>query len=138
MKAFKLFIFILFWGAVFSCSKTNVGSPTISASVNGSSTINFSASYFNQIGIQGSGNGYTINIYVRLNGAGTYVLSDPSTGNFATVVSNGITYTTGGTSTGQITFSPINNTSYYNGSFYFAALNNGQSIIVSNGQFTNM
>ncbi len=110
----------------------------MSASISGGGTINFSASYFNQIGIQGSGNGYTINFYVRLNGAGTYVLADPSTGNFATVVSNGITYTTSSTSTGQITFSPINKTSYYNGTFYFAAIYNGQSIIISNGQFANM
>lgn len=110
----------------------------MSASINGGSTITFSASDFNQLGMQGTGNGYTIQIILKFNGSGTYTLADPSTCNYATVTSNSATYTTSNTSTGQVTLTEIGTTGSYNGTFFFAALNNGSSVVVSNGQFTNM
>lgn len=110
----------------------------MSASINGGTAITFSASDFNQLGMTGTGNGYTIQIILKLNGSGTYTLADPSTGNYATVATSSATYTTSGTSTGQVTLTENGTTGSYNGTFFYAALDNGNSIVVSNGQFTNM
>ena len=114
----------------------------MSASINGGSVITFSGSHSTntsgQLVLQGSGNGYTIQIYKDFNGPGTYTLSSYSVGNYATVATSSGTYFTGTTSTGQIALTSNGTTGNYNGTFYFAALNNGNSIVVSNGQFTNM
>ena len=142
MKVFKLFIFLLFCGLLSSCSKSNdVGSPTMSASINGGSITNFSASNNTKNGqlvMQGTGNGYTVQLYINLTGAGTYTLTGPSAGSYAIISSGAGNYITTVTSTGQAILTEIGTTGYYNGTFYFAALNAGNSIVVSNGQFTNM
>jgi hypothetical protein len=142
MKALKIFVFILFCGSLFSCSKSNnVGSPTMSASINGGSIITFSASQTDNNGqliMQGVGNGYTVQLHINLTGSGVYTLTDPSAGSYATVQTGSGIYITTVTATGQATLSAIGTTGYYNGTFYFAALDNGNSIVLSNGQFTNM
>ncbi len=88
--------------------------------------------------MQGTGNGYTVQLYINLSGSGTYTLADPSAGSYAIVEAGTVNYTTTVTSTGQATLNEIGTTGYFNGTFFFAGLSNGKSIVVSNGQFTNM
>jgi hypothetical protein len=151
LKAFKIFVFIFLSGWLLSCSGNNSAttpSSAMSASVNGSGSINFSASFNNSNGMiimTGSGNTYTVQLFMRLSTTGgTYTLGDPSGSYYATVSDNfGNKYSTNASSIGQAVVTQSGSSGLYNGTFYFSAVETsptvgGNTITVSNGQFSNM
>lgn len=150
MRALKLSIFVFISCWIFSCGQNNATTPSsaMSASVNGGGSINFSASFSNSNGeviMTGSGNTYTIQLFMRLSGSGgTFTLGDPSTLYYATVSDNfGIKYSTSSGSIGQAVVSASGSGGLYNGTFYFTATETsptpgGNTVTVSNGQFSNM
>ncbi len=151
MKTLKIFILVFISSWLLSCSGSNSAttpSSAMSASVNGSGSINFTASFSNSNGMiimTGSGNTYTVQLFMRLSGSGgTYTLGDPSGSYYATVSDNfGNKYSTNASSVGQAVVNSSGSSGLYNGTFYFTATETsptvgGNTISVSNGQFTNM
>lgn len=150
MKTIKLLTVLLMCGWLVSCNKGNSTTPSsaMSASVNGSGSISFSASFSNNSGLitmQGSGSSYTIQLFMRLSGSGgTYTLGDPSTGYYAMVSDNfGTKYSTSASSIGQAVVTAGSSGGLYNGTFYFTATETsptagGGTVNVSSGQFSNM
>ena len=112
----------------------------MSASINGASTMSFTASFTNSNGVmllQGTSNTYTIQIYIQISGPSTQYFQTPSTYPYAIVTSVSGSYSTSSVNMNQIAVSAGSSSGLYNGTFGFTASGSVGSITV-NGQFANM
>ena len=142
MKKFKILFIVLLSGCVFSCNKNSTTTPssTMSASINGGSTMNFSASFTNSSGVmvlQGTSNTYTIQIYIQISGPGIQYFQTSPSYPYAIVTSVSGSYTTNTANLNEISISTGSSSGLYNGTFSFTGTGSIGSISVS-GQFTNM
>jgi hypothetical protein len=134
---------LLFVFCLFSCQKSNstsTPSSSMSASINGGSTINFTSSFSNSSGVmvlQGTSNTYSISIYIQIAGPGVQYFQTPSVYPYATVSNVTGSYSTLTANYNQISVSAGSSSGLYNGSFSFTGNGSAGSITVS-GQFTNM
>ena len=142
MKILRTFFIVLLCGCLLACNKNTTSTPTsaMSASINGGSTITFTASFTNSNGVmvlQGSSNTYTIQLYMQIAGPGIqYFQSSPSYP-YATVTDISGSYSTSTANQNQVTITAGSTAGLYNGSFSFTGTGSAGSISV-NGQFTNM
>jgi hypothetical protein len=112
----------------------------MSASINGGSTMNFSASFTNSSGVmvlQGTSNTYTIQIYIQISGPGIQYFQTSPSYPYAVVTSVSGSYTTNTANLNEISISAGSTSGLYNGTFSFTGTGSVGSISVS-GQFTNM
>lgn len=141
MKALRCFFLVLACISAFSCQKAaTTPSSAMSASINGGSTITFSASFTNSNNVtvwQGTSNTTTIQIYLQSPGPGTYYFQNPGSYPYATVTDISGSYSTFASSLNQISLSAASSSNLYNGSFTFTATGSAGTISVS-GQFSNM
>jgi len=143
MKALRYFFLILVCAGVFSCQKAaTTPSSSMSASINGASTITFSSSFTNSNGIsvlQGTSNTATIQIYIQNPGPGTYYFQSPGSYPYATVTTSTISgsYSTYASNLNVLSMSTGSTSGLYNGSFSFSATGSAGTINVT-GQFSNM
>jgi len=143
MKALRYSILILVCGYLLSCKKNDTTTPssTMSASINGGSTINYSASFTNSNGVmvlQGTTNTSTIQIYIQIQGPGIQYFQSAPNYPYATITNNSSgSYSTSAVNQNEISISSGTTSGLYNGSFSFTGTGNAGSISV-NGQFTNL
>jgi hypothetical protein len=112
----------------------------MSASINGGSSGNFTASFTNNNGVmvlQGTSNTYTIQIYIQISGPSTQYFQTTPSYPYATVSNITGSYSTNAANQNTITVTSGSTSGLYNGSFSFTASGSAGTITVS-GQFSNM